>query len=86
MTEKEKTKAMIKEFYNFVSGWTSTNKPDENPSAQYEGEEMRIGRAKQCALIEVNGIIKANPTHELSSAISTKIYWENVKKEIENFK
>lgn len=50
---KEKAKELIKEYYNFVSGWTSTNRTDEYPSAQYEGELMKIGRAVQCAEIAV---------------------------------
>ncbi len=41
---RNKAKELVKEYYNFVSGWTSTNKPDENPSAHYEGEELVYSR------------------------------------------
>lgn len=57
ITPKEKAKELAYKYYNFVGGWTSTNKPSEPPSAQYEGENMRKGRAIQCALIHVDGTI-----------------------------
>lgn len=57
MTPKEKAQEIVKKYYNFVSGWTATNKPNENHSAQYEGEIMRVGRAKQCAIIAVDEVL-----------------------------
>lgn len=84
MEPKEKAKELVKKYYNFVSGWTSTNRPDENPSAQFEGEEMRIGRAKQCALIAIEEILQTNPTIKgrsedlVTQIVQTKAYWYRV--------
>lgn len=87
MTEKEKAKELILKYYNYVSGWTTTNKPHESPSAHYEGEEMKIGRAKQCALIAVDEIIELPCLTDeawLNVPDEYKIqYWRDVKKEIE---
>ena len=77
---RNKAKELIKEHYNFVSGWTSTNKPDENPSAQYEGEEMKIGRAKQCALITVKQMMEEHSCYTLLDA--RWAYWAQVEIEL----
>jgi hypothetical protein len=86
MTPQDKAKELVKQFYNLVSGWTSTNRPDENPSAQYEGEEMKIGRAKQCALIAVNEIIdeikidrRIDWLHERKGGEEFVVYWYAVR-------
>lgn len=86
MTPQDKAKELVKQFYNFVSGWTSTNRPDENPSAQYEGEEMKIGRAKQCALIAVDEIIdeikidrRIDWLHERKGGEEFVVYWYAVR-------
>ena len=84
MEPKDKAKELVKKYYNYVSGWTSTNRPDEAPSAQYEGEKMKIGRAKQCALIAVEEILQTNPTIKgtsddlITQIVQTKAYWHRV--------
>lgn len=77
---RAKAKELIKEHYNFVSGWTSTNRPDETPSAQYEGEEMKIGRAKQCALITVKRMMEEHSCYTLLDA--RWAYWAQVEIEL----
>ena len=59
MTPKEKAEELFNSYYNYVSGWTSTSRHDEYPSAVYEGQKMRVGRAKECAFIAVDEIISA---------------------------
>jgi len=81
--EKKKAKELIIFYYNFVSGWTSTNRPDENPSAQYEGEEMKMGRAIQCALYCCNEILKAIPMYT-GNLNPTWKFWNAVKAELTN--
>lgn len=90
MEAKEKAKELVKQYYNFVGGWTSTNKPNEVPTAQYEGESMKIGRAKQCALIAVDEILKFEQLYltRLDAKMnryteeSSVEYWQEVKQEI----
>jgi hypothetical protein len=77
---RNKANELVKEHYNFVSGWTSTNKPDENPSAQYEGEEMKIGRAKQCALITVKRMMEEHSCYTLLD--DRWAYWAQVEIEL----
>ena len=90
MKEQEKAKEFVEKYLNYVSGWTTTNKPNEIPSAQYEVYEMKLGRAKQCALIAVDEIIKSAPTKPGSYITiyqderEANDYWEQVKQEIEN--
>ncbi len=83
MTPQEKAKELVKKYYNYVSGWTSTNTPTEKPIAQYEGEEMKIGRAKQCALITVDELINATQYEaHIQMAFNpceTTEYWLEVK-------
>lgn len=93
MTPKEKAEELLKKYNNYVSAWTSTNKPDENPSARYEGNRMKIGRAKQCALIAVDEMIVQNGELYLNSLGEKTIsfyreknsYLFEVKSEIENY-
>jgi len=82
---RQKAKELIKLYYNFVSGWTSINKPNENPEVRYEGEGMKIGRAKQCALICVGEILNEPKMKFSGNGVNDLHYkfWENVKKEIE---
>ena len=83
MTPEEKAIHLVRQYYCFVSGWTSTNTPDEAPSAQYEGEKMKIGRAKQCALIVVNEIIEELKTNKRLSKIGDiTIFWDAVKRSL----
>ncbi|MCY1720190.1 hypothetical protein OU798_07540 [Prolixibacteraceae bacterium Z1-6] len=87
MEPKEKAKELVKKFYNFVGGWTSTNRPNEAPSAQYEGEEMRIGRAKQCAFIVVDEILENSRRiipilKDSNELVCSPDYWNQVKEEI----
>lgn len=76
---RNKAKELVKEYYNFVSGWTSTKKPDEKPSAQYEGEEMKIGRAKQCALITVKRMMEEHSCYTLLD--DRWAYWAQLEKD-----
>ena len=84
MEPLEKANELVKKYYNFVSAWTSTNYPGEKPSAQFEGEKMRIGRAKQCALIAIEEILQTNPTIKgtsedlVTQIVQTKAYWYRV--------
>jgi len=80
MKPKDKAKELIKKHYNFVSGWTSTNCPDEKPSAQFEGEEMKIGRAKQCALITVKNMLEEHSCYTLND--ERWAYWTQVEIEL----
>ena len=87
MEAKKKAKELVKQYYNFISGWTSTSTPNETPSAQYEGEEMRIGRAKQCAFIVVDEILENSRSHipilkETNELVCSPDYWQRVKDEI----
>jgi len=53
---------------------------------QYLNVGMGDGWAKQCALIAVHEIIKANPTELLADPYefySSKGHWEQIKQEIE---
>ena len=66
MTPKEKARDLVYKFY---------------PSVQWKlGQEDCLDRAKQCALIAVDEILKI-----LEHSIPEKhtIYWQDVKKEIE---
>ena len=60
MNAQDKAKELVSKYYNYVSAWTVTNLPNEAPEAIYEGKKMKIGRAKQCALMEVNALIEQN--------------------------
>ena len=74
MTPKEKAKEIVKSMYgNIFDG------------GQYEDAEDAWYRSKQCALIAVDEILKANP-YEVSKTDmdSTIDYWMEVKQEIEN--
>jgi hypothetical protein len=88
MEPKDKAKELVKKYYYLVSEWTSTNLPNEIPTAIYEGEEMKIGRAKECAMIAVNEILQTNPTIKgtsedlITMIIQTKSYWYQVQNEI----
>lgn len=77
---REKAKELIREHYNFVSGWTSINKLAGLPSAQYEGEEMKIGRAKQCALITVKRMLEEHSCYTLND--ERWAYWAQVEIEL----
>ena len=46
------------------------------PAAQYEGEEMRIGRAKQCAYIAIDEILSN------TELVCCPNWWQSVKDEI----
>jgi len=81
MTPQEKAKELVKKYYNYVSGWTSTNRPDENPSAQYEGEKMKIGRAKHCALITCDEILNGSKVIG-TKAVTRRKFWYEVRSAI----
>lgn len=94
---KEKAKELVEKYSNYTSGWTTISKPLDYPSAQFEGNSMRLGRAKQCALIAVGEIIKQlsnlhKPEYvtfykddlcEQMDAFEKKDFWQQVKQEIE---
>jgi hypothetical protein len=89
MTDKEKAKELVTKYYDYVSGWTSTNRPDQRPSAQYEGEKMKTGRAIQCALIAVEQIETAltdfgQESDELQNMDSEFRFWDKVKNSIKS--
>jgi hypothetical protein len=71
---KEKANELVKKYYNYVSGWTTINKPSEPPMAQYEGDGMKIGRAIQCAIIAVEELIE-----DCNVSLN---YWQEVKNEL----
>ena len=86
MEPRNKAEELFNKYYNFVSGWTTTKVSDIAISANYEGEEMRIGRAKQCALIAVNEIIdeikndkRIDWLHERKGGEEFLIYWYAVR-------
>lgn len=58
MTIKEKADALVEKHIKYTSGWTSTNKPLEPATAQYEGVKMKLGRAIQCAILSVEHTIE----------------------------
>jgi len=51
MTPQQKALDLVKSHFNFVSGWTEINRPDQSAAAQYEGAGMKVGRAIQCAIV-----------------------------------
>ena len=81
MNAQDKAKELVSKYYNYVSAWTVTNLPNEAPEAIYEGKKMKIGRAKQCALIAVDEMIKTAEIFDYCETI-VKNYNE-VKTEIE---
>lgn len=83
-TPKEKAEYLMERYYNFVSGWTTMNKPWEKPSARYEGKSMKIGRAIQCSLIAVDEIMNQQYAVGKTLDESAEIvkYWGLVKDEL----
>lgn len=87
MNPQNKAKELVSKYYNYVSAWTVTNLPNEAPEAIYEGKKMKIGRAKQCALICANEIIiqieSSTPKDDPYANLFAFDYWQEVKTEIE---
>lgn len=84
MTAKEKATELIGKFYDYTSGWSSIRTGNgKEVDAIYHGEEMKLGRAKQCALITVYELL--NNVDVLSPfEIERLNFWNNVKEEIQN--
>lgn len=88
LSPADKAKQLVKKYYSFVSGWTTTNKPGDHPSARFEGEEMKIGRAKQCALVAIEEVMHLNLMTEAKNETTfrkfemVESYWNKVKNEI----
>lgn len=80
----QKAMLMVLQFANYTSGWTTTNKPGENPTAQYEGSKMKLGRAKQCAIIAVDAILNEFSATRTGS-LHGEDYWMEVRSEIIKF-
>lgn len=78
MNAKSKATELVGKYYNYVSAWTQTSKPTENPTAQYEGYEMKRGRAIQCSILAVNEVIDKDGYNNE--------FWQDVKKELELLK
>lgn len=58
MDAKQKAKELIYQHLNYTSSWTTISKPtDVSPQAIFEAG-MKIGRAKQCAIISMEEVIK----------------------------
>ena len=76
MTPKEKADELIDKMY-YIGRYD--DKEDYNPAMAWE-------RAKKCALIAVDEIIRANPhSNPLNTDVySTMQYWHDVKTGIEN--
>lgn len=68
---KEKAKQLFDKFMKPIDGWHKY--------------PMCFDTAKQCAIIAVDEIIKETDTYyDTLIASERKLYWEQVKKEIEN--
>ena len=85
MTPKEKAKELVDKMYN-----TPHCGIEHFPSKHYcDCSEINFFQAKQCALIAVDEIIKANPTGEYgdpfigNKVYDNKSYWREVKRQIE---
>jgi len=92
MTEKETAKEKISKYVDiidqsdfhipeFVSGVSC--KSDEYAEVL---KKETLSLAIQCALNEVNGIIKAIDWHEFETPNEEIDYWTKIKKEIKEFK
>jgi len=69
MTPKEKADQLIKEFY---------------PEVQWKlGQEDCLDRAKRCALIAVDEILKSYLKYQIFETYDEYKYWQEVKQEIE---
>ncbi len=80
MTPKEKAQELTDAFYQYLPIEQHVITSDRELSWEYDGWE----NAKQCALIAIEEIIKANP-YEINKTDmdSTIDYWQEVKQEIE---
>lgn len=91
MDAREKAIELIRKHLEYVNGWSTTSKPNELPRAQYDGEKMKLGRAKQLALISVEEIYFGlynylKDSDELQNADREFNYWNKVKEEINHIK
>lgn len=87
MTPKIKAAELATKCLNYTSSWTTTSKPDENPTAFWESG-MKKGRAIQCALIAVEELIHCTPSVDGRPPNYQDIneycceYWQQVKTEL----
>lgn len=79
MTPKEKAKELYLKYRNYTNDCSSVNKPHE-PIKYVIELGMKDGRAKQCALIAVDEIIKCLDS---LNQYTTMDYYIEVKQEIE---
>jgi hypothetical protein len=86
MTPKEKAKKLYNQFFDYADSNYGASKFNKNWHGNVLAGERKVRKqsAKQCALIAVDEIIKANP-YEVSKTDmdSTIDYWNEVKQEIE---
>lgn len=73
MTPKEQAIFLFDKFIDYVNCW------DDDGNADYY---LAKSYAKECCIIYVNGMIDIISNNQL--LINNLIYWEEVKKEIEN--
>jgi hypothetical protein len=97
MNAKEKAEELYLKYRNYTNDCSSVNKPHE-PIKYIIELGMKDGRAKQCALIAVDEILKASPlnpnevdwddcggTHQYwyeEQREQAEKYWQEVKQEI----
>lgn len=74
MTPYDKAVELVRSFNPYVNFWTTISKPHETPQCVAEAGQ-RKGRAKQCALICVDQIMKEADYQQLR-------WWEEVKNQI----
>ena len=85
MTAKEKAIELFNQHLNYVSGWTTTNKPKETASCRYDGEGMKKGRAIQCAKITVEEVLNESKLHSKTIYQHGRSgFWNEVLHELNN--
>ena len=78
MTPKEKAKELIEMFIGFASD------EDTTEDGFVYSEEIRLWKAKQCAVIAAKEIKEAIDWHKYAYPIEEHDYWEKVEQEIQN--
>lgn len=83
MAPIEKAKELVEKFIIYSNKYRLGSIVNFGP---HFSEDEKNKNAKQCALIAVNEIIKANPHSNPfnTDVIPTMAYWNEVRKEIEN--
>lgn len=78
MTPKEKAQELIEMFIGFASD------EDTTEDGFVYSEEIRLWKAKQCALIAVDEMLQLGLLVGSDLSDTFYIYWEEVKQEIQN--